>query len=107
MFLSALICNVSFLTQIAAYFYILKITIFLNRVLHSKILISLTVEYFRGEESVGERSTCIVMAFIYLLAAMMVLIVDESTLEIGLEDAYDTFNKSASVFLSRQGLSSS
>lgn len=47
------------------------------------------------------------MAFIYLLAAMMVLIVDENTLEVGLEDAYDTFNKSASVFLSRQGLSSS
>ncbi|KAH1019227.1 hypothetical protein HUJ04_009075 [Dendroctonus ponderosae] len=68
---------------------------------------SLTVQYFRGEESVGERSTCIVMAFIYLLVAMMVLIIDENTLELGLESAYSTFNTSASAFLNRQGLSSS
>ncbi|XP_019760773.2 transmembrane protein 161B [Dendroctonus ponderosae] len=72
-----------------------------------KLLISLTVQYFRGEESVGERSTCIVMAFIYLLVAMMVLIIDENTLELGLESAYSTFNTSASAFLNRQGLSSS
>ncbi|XP_066140750.1 transmembrane protein 161B [Euwallacea fornicatus] len=71
-----------------------------------KLLLSLTVQYFRGEESVGERSMCIVMAFIYLLVAMMVLIVDENTLEVGLESAYTTFNETASVFLSRQGLSS-
>ncbi|XP_066259229.1 transmembrane protein 161B [Euwallacea similis] len=71
-----------------------------------KLLLSLTVQYFRGEESVGERSMCIVMAFIYLLMAMMVLIVDENTLEVGLESAYTTFNETASVFLNRQGLSS-
>ncbi|CAH1169334.1 unnamed protein product [Phyllotreta striolata] len=72
-----------------------------------KLLFTLTVQYFKGEESIGERSTCIVMGFIYLLISMMVLIVDESTLEIGLEDAYDSFNKSASSFLEKQGLSSS
>ncbi|CAG9839530.1 unnamed protein product [Diabrotica balteata] len=71
-----------------------------------KLLLGLTVQYFKGEESIGERSTCIVMGFIYLLISMMVLIVDEKTLEIGLEDAYDSFNKSASVFLEKQGLSS-
>lgn len=72
-----------------------------------KLLIGLTVQYFKGEESVGERSTCIVMGFIYLLVAMMVLIIDERTLELGLESAYTSFNQSASVFLSKQGLSSS
>ncbi|XP_044262118.1 transmembrane protein 161B [Tribolium madens] len=72
-----------------------------------KLLLSLTVQYFKGEESVGERSTCIVMGFTYLLISMMVLIVDENTLELGLEDAYNSFNKSASVFLSKQGLNSS
>ncbi|KAL1505843.1 hypothetical protein ABEB36_005306 [Hypothenemus hampei] len=72
-----------------------------------KLLLSLTVQYFKGEESVGERSTCIVMAFIYLLVAMVVLIIDENTLEIGLEQAYTTFNQSAAAFLNKQGLNSS
>ena len=35
----------------------------------------------------------IVMFFVYLFVAMMVLIVDEDTLETGLDDAYDTFNR--------------
>uniref|UniRef100_A0A1B0D1L1 Uncharacterized protein n=1 Tax=Phlebotomus papatasi TaxID=29031 RepID=A0A1B0D1L1_PHLPP len=64
-------------------------------------------EYFRSEESIGERSTCIVTGFSYLLVAMMVLIVDESTLEVGLDRAYSVFNQSASVFLETQGISSS
>lgn len=71
------------------------------------MLMSLTVQYFKGEESVGERSTCIVMGFTYLLISMMILIVDENVLETGLEQAYSNFNQSASVFLSNQGLPSS
>ncbi|KMQ87257.1 putative transmembrane protein 161b [Lasius niger] len=71
-----------------------------------KVLLSLWVQYFKGEESVGERSTCIVTGFAYLLIAMMVLIVDENKLEIGLENAYTSFNYSASWFLRSQGLSS-
>ena len=35
----------------------------------------------------------IVMFFVYLFVAMMVLVVDEDTLETGLDDAYDTFNR--------------
>lgn len=70
------------------------------------MLLSLWVQYFKGEESVGERSTCIVTGFAYLLIAMMVLIVDENKLEIGLEKAYTSFNYSASRFLDTQGLSS-
>ncbi|KAK9881000.1 hypothetical protein WA026_014343 [Henosepilachna vigintioctopunctata] len=71
-----------------------------------KLLLSLTVQYFKGEESVGERSTCIVMGFTYLLISMIILIIDEKTLELGLEQAYSSFNETASVFLEIQGLSS-
>lgn len=74
--------------------------------MNRKILISLTIQYFKGEESVGERSTCIVMGFAYLLIAMMVLIVDEKTLETNLGSAYVSFNQSASMFLNNQGLAS-
>ncbi|XP_045469421.1 transmembrane protein 161B [Harmonia axyridis] len=71
-----------------------------------KLLMSLTIQYFKGEESVGERSTCIVMGFTYLLISMIILIVDEKNLELGLENAYKSFNETASSFLSSQGLSS-
>ncbi|KAL6263097.1 hypothetical protein P5V15_005899 [Pogonomyrmex californicus] len=71
-----------------------------------KVLLSLWLQYFKGEESIGERSTCIVTGFVYLLIAMMILIVDENKLEIGLEKAYISFNHSASQFLDTQGLSS-
>lgn len=37
---------------------------------------------------------------------MMVLIVDEQTLELNLEVAYKSFNESASVYLNNQGLAS-
>ncbi|XP_076759220.1 transmembrane protein 161-like emei [Xylocopa sonorina] len=71
-----------------------------------KVLLSLWVQYFKGEESIGERSTCIVTGFAYLLIAMIILIVDENNLEIGLDKAYASFNHSASLFLDNQGLSS-
>lgn len=73
---------------------------------YRKVLISITIQYFGGEESVGERSTCIVMGFLYLLVSMIILIVDEETLEVGLEHAYNSFNTSATSFLVKQGLSS-
>lgn len=73
----------------------------------TKVLVSLTVQYFKGEQSVGERSTVIVAAFAYLLIAMMVMVVDERNLESGLETAYQSFNTSAARFLGSQGLQSS
>ncbi|KAJ8682434.1 hypothetical protein QAD02_018226 [Eretmocerus hayati] len=72
-----------------------------------KALVTLWVQYFKGEESIGERSTCIVTGFAYLLLSMMILIVDENTLELGLDNAYTSFNHTASIFLKDQGLSSS
>ncbi|XP_023245035.1 transmembrane protein 161B [Copidosoma floridanum] len=72
-----------------------------------KVLVTLWVQYFKGEESIGERSTCIVTGFLYLLIAMMILIIDENTLELGLDNAYTSFNHTASIFMKNQGLSSS
>ncbi|CAH2071913.1 unnamed protein product, partial [Iphiclides podalirius] len=71
-----------------------------------KILLSLTKQYFISDESIGERSTCIVAFCVFLLLAMMVLIVDESNLEVGVDPAYDSFYENASKFLDNQGLSS-
>ncbi|KAM3956767.1 transmembrane protein 161-like emei [Aphomia sociella] len=71
-----------------------------------KILLSLTKQYFTSDESIGERSTCIVAFCIFLLIAMMVLIIDERNLEVGVDPAYDSFYENASKFLENQGLSS-
>lgn len=63
---------------------------------------------FVGEESAGERSLVMVMGGSYLLMAMMILLVDESTLETGLDKAYSSFNDSAATFLEKNtGLDSS
>ncbi|KFB48104.1 AGAP004945-PA-like protein [Anopheles sinensis] len=74
--------------------------------LYSAIVYTIS-EYFQSEESIGERSTCIVTGLVYLLIAMMILIVPEHTLEVGLDRAYQSFNQSASSFLEGQGLNSS
>lgn len=85
----------------------LKLKINFSFSFHSKLLTSLTIQYFRSEESIGERSTCIVTGLTYLLISMIILIVDENTLETGLEQAYVSFNRSASNFLEGQGVISS
>lgn len=84
----------------------LSVLIVVYLIFCSKLLISLTVQYFKSDESIGERSTCIVTGLVYLLVAMIVLIVDENTLEIGLEQAYKSFNESASMYLEERGVSS-
>lgn len=66
----------------------------------------MTTEYFKGQESIGERSTIIVTVFSYLVLVMVVLIVDESKLETGLDAAYSSFSLGASVFLKNQGFPS-
>lgn len=71
-----------------------------------KMLLSLTLEYFKAEESIGERSTVIVTFFSYLVTAMAILLVDEGTLETGLETAYRSFNASAHQFLEKNSLNS-
>jgi len=64
-----------------------------------KLLLSLNGLYFEGEEAGGERSLVLVMGGAYLLFAMVVLLVEENTLETGLDEAYKSFNNSAAAFL--------
>ncbi|CAL8141750.1 unnamed protein product [Orchesella dallaii] len=71
-----------------------------------KVLLSVTKVYFRGDEVMGERALCMCMGGVYLLTSMMFLIVDENTLEVGLDSAYDSFHLHASEFLKAQGLPS-
>ncbi|XP_030373087.1 transmembrane protein 161B [Scaptodrosophila lebanonensis] len=101
-------------SELFHYFYPLKQEVNLSMVwcllvifFSIKLLCSLTVLYFQSEESIGERSMVIVACLVYLLIAMIVLIIDERILETGLEDAYASFNASASKFLTDQGLPSS
>ncbi|XP_053976884.1 transmembrane protein 161B [Hylaeus anthracinus] len=101
------------MTEVYNHFYPIKDEINLSMLWCSlvlgfafKVLLSLWIQYFTGKESTGERSTCIVTGFAYLLIAMVILIVDEKNLEIGLDKAYVSFNHSASLFLDNQGLSS-
>lgn len=65
------------------------------------------MEYFNGGfESVGERSTVIVAAFVYLVISMIILIIDESKLDVRLDTAYRSFNESSIEFLNSHGLPS-
>lgn len=84
----------------------LYIFFFTIKIYYSKLLLSLTKQYFTSEESIGERSTCIVAFCLFLLIAMIVLIVDEKNLEVGVDPAYASFYENASKFLENQGLSS-
>lgn len=75
--------------------------------LHSKLLASLTIQYFKSDESIGERSTCIVTGLFYLLIAMIAVILPERILEVGLNTAYEKFNEGAAKFLDDQGITNS
>lgn len=70
-----------------------------------KILLSLTVMYFRTEDS-SERILCILFGFFFLLMAMGVLIVDEEVLEFGLVHGYKAFAAGANQFLKTQEIQS-
>ena len=50
----------------------------------SKMFLVVTRLYFSAEEG-GERSVCLTFAFLFLLLAMLVQVVQEETLELGLE----------------------
>lgn len=73
----------------------------------SKLLASLTIQYFRSDESIGERSTCIVTGLAYFLIAMIVVIIPERILEVGLNTAYEKFSEGAEKFMSEQGINNS
>ncbi|XP_071444348.1 transmembrane protein 161B [Hetaerina americana] len=69
-----------------------------------KVLGALSAQYFRGgEESAGERATVVVSALAHLVLSMAVLVADENTLELGLDTAYATLNRSSAAALSLVG----
>lgn len=65
-----------------------------------KTLLSLTTVYFKTEHFMGERSLCIIFGGIFLFSAMLVLAFEETYLEFDLAQAYDSFNSSATDYLS-------
>lgn len=67
-----------------------------------KSLWTLTAIYFKSEESIGERSICIVSGCLFLLVAMLVLTLSEDYLELGFDSGYRTFNTSAFKFVNTQ-----
>ncbi|CAL4116041.1 unnamed protein product [Meganyctiphanes norvegica] len=69
-----------------------------------KIMLSLTLMYFRGDNSGGEKTMVMLSFFTYLLVALGMLIIDENKLELGLDLAYSSFNQSAASFFQAQGL---
>lgn len=70
-----------------------------------KVMYSLTAIYFHADSS-GERIMCIMFGFFFLVFGMAILIVDENTLEFGLEKAYGNFSQEARSFLENQGIGS-
>lgn len=54
----------------------------------------------------AERSSVIVMGFVYLVIVMIIMIIDESTIETGLDSAYANFSAGAMKFLNEHGFSS-
>ena len=97
MFVVTWICYVSYFALFAK---CILIILFL-----SKILLSITGKYFRGgDESIGERSMCIVSGCLFFLVSMFVLIVDEELLEFGLIKSYRSFSKNAIRLLEYQGV---
>ncbi|XP_031567197.1 transmembrane protein 161B-like [Actinia tenebrosa] len=70
-----------------------------------KVLLSLTAAYWRGEDT-GERSICLTFGLFFFVAAMAVLVVDESLLDFKLDAGYEKFSKKAADFLKKQGFSS-
>ncbi len=71
-----------------------------------RILFSLTAIYFRTEEG-GEKIVCVMFGFFFLVAAMGILIVDDSILEFEIQEAYYNFTVSARQFFTSQGMDSS
>ncbi|KAG8237299.1 hypothetical protein J437_LFUL017058 [Ladona fulva] len=69
-----------------------------------KTLGTLAAQYFRGgADSAGERATVVVSALAHLVLSMGVLVADEGTLELGLDTAYSTLNRSSAAALSLVG----
>ncbi|XP_030896330.1 transmembrane protein 161A isoform X2 [Leptonychotes weddellii] len=67
-----------------------------------KMFLVVTRLYFSAEEG-GERSVCLTFAFLFLLLAMLVQVVQEETLELGLEPGLASMTQNLEPLLKMQG----
>ncbi|XP_004760943.1 transmembrane protein 161A isoform X1 [Mustela putorius furo] len=102
-------CGVYVFTE--AYYYVLgpaketNIAVFwclLTVAFSLKMFLMVTRLYFSAEEG-GERSVCLTFAFLFLLLAMLVQVVQEETLELGLEPGLASMTQNLEPLLKTQG----
>ncbi|XP_037091650.1 transmembrane protein 161B-like isoform X2 [Pollicipes pollicipes] len=72
-----------------------------------KILSRLTAMFFRSTAGSGELEICAVSGLAYFVVSMVILVTSDELLELELEQAYDSFNDSATHFLQAHGMGSS
>ncbi|XP_054982437.1 transmembrane protein 161A isoform X2 [Sorex araneus] len=68
----------------------------------SLVFLTVTRLYFSAEEG-GERSVCLTFAFVFLLLAMLVQVVPDTTLELGLEPGMASMTRNLEPLLKPQG----
>lgn len=63
------------------------------------VLAKLTFKYFTTDETIGERSICIVSGCLFFLVALMTLLMNENYLELGLDNAIKSFSNTKNKML--------
>ncbi|XP_047552508.1 transmembrane protein 161A isoform X3 [Lutra lutra] len=104
-------CPLTAVDALEAYYYVLgpaketNIAVFwclLTVAFSIKMFLMVTRLYFSAEEG-GERSVCLTFAFLFLLLAMLVQVVQEETLELGLEPGLASMTQNLEPLLKTQG----
>ncbi|XP_059016592.1 transmembrane protein 161A isoform X2 [Mustela lutreola] len=104
-------CPLTAVDALEAYYYVLgpaketNIAVFwclLTVAFSLKMFLMVTRLYFSAEEG-GERSVCLTFAFLFLLLAMLVQVVQEETLELGLEPGLASMTQNLEPLLKTQG----
>ncbi|XP_044109735.1 transmembrane protein 161A isoform X2 [Neovison vison] len=104
-------CPLTAVDALEAYYYVLgpaketNIAVFwclLTVAFSVKMFLMVTRLYFSAEEG-GERSVCLTFAFLFLLLAMLVQVVQEETLELGLEPGLASMTQNLEPLLKTQG----
>ncbi|XP_045847800.1 transmembrane protein 161A isoform X2 [Meles meles] len=104
-------CPLTAVDALEAYYYVLgpaketNIAVFwclLTVAFSIKMFLMVTRLYFSAEEG-GERSVCLTFAFLFLLLAMLVQVVQEETLELGLEPGLASMTQNLEPLLKMQG----
>ncbi|XP_025741424.1 transmembrane protein 161A isoform X3 [Callorhinus ursinus] len=104
-------CPLTAVDALEAYYYVLgpvketNIAVFwclLTVAFSVKMFLVVTRLYFSAEEG-GERSVCLTFAFLFLLLVMLVQVVQEDTLELGLEPGLASMTQNLEPLLKTRG----